>query len=201
MLANASGAYKMIGETGLDYYWLKQDLKLENKAKLKSIALQKLLFREQLRLAVKYNITATIHVRDLPTEKNIDNTTDPEPLLAAAFSDALEIINEFNGKVKAIFHSYTGDLATARDLLSQGFGLGFNGIVTYKSATALREILKNLTADKKITNCNDLYKLNLYLETDSPFLIPSNLKIRPPFNTPSSIKVIWDYVYNLLEQK
>lgn len=175
------GKFYMIGETGLDYYWLEKNPELSRLDKEKSISLQKILFEEQLKIAIEFDLPVTIHSRN-------------------SHRDCMEIVSKYSEKLKGIFHSFTGNIDEAKEILSLGFPIGINGIITYRSAQAFRDTFIELTKDTKITSPKDLYNLGIYLETDSPFLIPSNVQDRKKYNSPQSIKFIWEFVYNLLNQ-
>jgi len=173
--------YYMIGETGLDYYWLEKNNTLTKDEVDKSISLQKLLFESQLKIAMEFDLPVTIHAR-------------------SSHKDCVKIASKYKGKLKAVFHSFTGDIDEAKEIMSLDFPIGVNGIVTYKSAQSLRTTLQELTKNSTIQTPQDLYNLGIYLETDSPLLIPSNIQDRKKYNSPSAIKFIWEFVYNLLNQ-
>ncbi len=174
ILAHNPG-YVMIGECGMDLYWLRKnlvdDLLFEN-----SKELQAQCFRRQVELAKKYMLPLTIHARD-------------------AVDECLEILSEYQGRVEAIFHSFTGNYVELKKIIDAGFAIGINGIVTYKSAETLREALKMYIGEKKITEPRDLYELCIYLETDAPYLMPSGVAAgHEKRNQPVNISLIWNAV-------
>lgn len=175
------GKFFMIGETGLDYYWLEKNSELLREDKDKSISFQKILFEEQLKIAIEFDLPVTIHSRN-------------------SHRDCIEIVSRYKEKLKGVFHSFTGNIDEAKEIISMGFSIGINGIVTYKSAQTLRDTVIELTKNTKIASPKDLFDLGIYLETDSPLLIPSNIQNRKKYNSPESIKFIWEFVYNLLNQ-
>lgn len=181
LLDSNPSKFIMIGEIGIDYYWLEKSLNLKPEELERSKTLQKYLFESQLKLAVEYNLPLTIHAR-------------------SSYSDCIEIVKKYIPKVKGIFHSFTGTLEEAKKIKELGFSIGINGIITYKSAVDLRNTLIELMKGIKITTQEDLYNNGIYLETDSPFLFPSNVAERKKFNSPYTIKFIWEFVYNLLNQ-
>jgi len=61
---------------------------------------------------------------------------------------------------RGILHSYTEDAETARKLIERGFYISFSGILTFRSADALRACAKVLPHDRVL------------IETDTPFLAP-----------------------------
>jgi len=136
-----------IGEIGLDYYW-----KNDNKDQ------QKRIFEKQLKLAKKYNKTVVIHSRE-------------------ALEDTYKILNKDScNNLKGVLHCYSYDLESAKKFTKMGYMLGIGGIITFKKADLLREVVKNIDLNY------------LLLETDSPFLTPRPyIKSR---NEPINVKLI-----------
>jgi TatD DNase family protein len=181
LIKNNPSKFFMVGETGLDYYWLEKNTALSKTELEKSKSLQKQLFESQLKIALEFDLPVTIHARE-------------------SHKDCIEIVSKYSGKLRAIFHSFTGNIEEAKEIMWLGFPIGINGIVTYKSAQTLRATLNELTKSSEIASPYDLYDLGIYLESDSPLLIPSNIENRKKYNSPDSIKFIWEFVYNLLNQ-
>src|SRR5438094_4050225 len=71
---------------------------------------------------------------------------------------------EGHGPVRAVMHSFTGDLATAEACLAMGLYVSFAGMVTYKNAQALRDVAARVPMDR------------LLVETDSPYLAPAPVR-------------------------
>ena len=93
-----------IGETGLDYYW---DLTYKEQ--------QKASFDCQLKMAIKYQLPAVIHVRN-------------------SFDDVIEIVQQnASFGLTGIFHCFTGTVKEAEKIISLGFYLGIGGVVTFKN--------------------------------------------------------------------
>ena len=63
-------------------------------------------------------------------------------------------------KVKGVIHSFTSGPELAKKALELGFCLGFNGIITFKNAEAVRDIVRLCPLERVL------------LETDAPFLTP-----------------------------
>ncbi len=80
--------------------------------------------------------------------------------------DCLDILGEAisRGPLAAILHSFTGTAAEAAEAIDLGFYLGFAGMVTFRSAEAVRDVAKSVPLDR------------LLVETDSPFLSPEPLR-------------------------
>jgi TatD DNase family protein len=78
-----------------------------------------------------------------------------------------------HGPVKAVLHSFTGDLAAAEACLALGAYISFAGMITYKSAQNLRDVAARVPLDR------------LLVETDSPYLSP--VPLRGKRNEPAHI--------------
>ena len=118
-----------IGEIGLDYYW---DASHKEE--------QKLLFRQQLQLALELDKPVIIHDRE-------------------AHGDCFEIVRDYPG-LRGVFHCYSGSAEMAKELLKDGWYLGFDGPVTYKNARKTLEVLAICPPER------------ILIETDSPYLSP-----------------------------
>ena len=162
----------MIGECGLDYYWIEKQ-ELSTPEKLRSKSLQKKLFEGQLKISAKYGLPLTMHHRD-------------------SLDECLKIIKESGLELFGIFHSFTGNYIDAVKIINNGFALGINGIITYKSAQDLRDTLKQMAPE--INSPTDLYNNHIFLETDAPFLQPRGSRTK--INEPSNIKLIYEFLAN-----
>ncbi|MEK9133180.1 MAG: TatD family hydrolase [Patescibacteria group bacterium] len=115
--------------------------------------LQQKVFREQLKLAKKLDMPVVIHCRD-------------------AYVDLFNIMDEEKVE-RALLHCFTGTEQEAEEGLKRGYYIAFTGVITYPSASALREVAKNAPLDK------------ILIETDCPFLSPKSR--RGQRNEPSFI--------------
>lgn len=104
-----------------------------------NITLQKEFFSEQLELANKYSLPVSVHDRD-------------------AHADTLEFLKKF--RPKGVIHSFSGSVEMAQEILRLGMYIGVGGVVTFKNAKKLPDVVKILPEDR------------LLLETDSPYLAP-----------------------------
>ena len=99
-----SHSYVAIGEIGIDLYWDKTYLKLQQDA-----------FEFQIRLAIKNDLPIVIHCRE-------------------AFDEIFEILDKENcSKLRGVFHCFTGTLEQANRAIRLGFKLGIGGVVTFKN--------------------------------------------------------------------
>lgn len=121
-----------VGEIGLDYHY-------DNSPR----DIQKSVFEKQLQIAVDSDLPVVIHTRD-------------------ADEDTRAIIKNFSSalKRKGVVHSFTSSKELAEFVLQEGFYLGFNGIITFKKAENVQEVVKITPVEK------------ILFETDSPFLTP-----------------------------
>jgi TatD DNase family protein len=169
-----------IGEIGMDTYYLDRSLTdgtIEKTLFDLSKARQLQLFQAQLALAEELGVPVSVHTRGCEAE-------------------CAEIIKDYPN-LQGIFHSYTGDLATARQVLAQGWLLGVNGIFTYKNSADIRQMYKQILLDQGVTKLgqpSDLYAAGLVLETDAPYLAPDNK--RGERNEPVNIQYLWQFLQN-----
>lgn len=140
-----------IGETGLDYFRLTGDLEWQRER-----------FRTHIRAARACNKPLVIHTR-------------------AAAEDTLRIMREERaGEAGGVMHCFTESMAVAEAAIEQGFYISFSGIVTFKSATALREVAAATPLDR------------ILIETDSPYLAP--VPHRGRTNQPGYVKHVAEEV-------
>jgi TatD DNase family protein len=140
-----------IGETGLDYHYPDIDKKI-----------QQTFFQQQIEWAKTLKKPLIIHSRD-------------------AADDTLRILKETHAsEVGGVLHCFTGDLAMAEKAIEMGFYIGISGIVTFKKANMLQDVVKALPLER------------LLLETDAPWLAPAPFRGKP--NTPEYIPIIGEAV-------
>lgn len=123
-----------IGEIGLDYYWHKEEC--EHKR-------QQEMFRAQMDIAREEKLPFMIHSRE-------------------AAKDTLDIVREYmkGGMYGGIIHCFSYGKEMAEEYLQMGLYLGIGGVVTFKNARKLKEVVEYAPLDQ------------LVLETDSPYLSP-----------------------------
>ena len=120
-----------VGEIGLDYYWEKP-----------AHDIQKNWFERQLELAREVNLPVVIHSRE-------------------ADKDTLEIMKAAKaGDMGGVIHCFSYGKDMAREYLDMGFFLGIGGVLTFKNAKKLREVVEYAPMAQ------------LVLETDSPYMAP-----------------------------
>ncbi|MFO0838640.1 MAG: TatD family hydrolase [Phycisphaerae bacterium] len=128
-----------VGETGLDFHY---DFATPQR--------QEQVFRRQLELAVAVGRPVVIHAR-----KAEDRCCD-------VLADYPALVG------RVVFHCFSGDLPMARRILDMGLFLSFTGVITFRNADALREVVRFAPHERVL------------LETDAPYLSPEPMrKIRP----------------------
>jgi TatD DNase family protein len=147
---DALPAARAIGEIGLDYHYDFSPRDVQHEV-----------FRVQLRLAIRRDLPVVIHTRE-------------------AEDDTLRIIGEEGqGRLRGVFHCFTGDEAAAARALATGFMLSIPGVATFPKADTLRRSAASAPEDR------------LLVETDSPYLAP--IPYRGKRNEPA-------YVSRVVEQ-
>ncbi|WP_100629289.1 TatD family hydrolase [Algoriphagus formosus] len=147
--------FAAVGEIGLDLYWDKSFFEQ-----------QKIALREQISWAQELDLPIVLHCRE-------------------SMDETIEIIREMqDGKLRGIFHCFTGNLTQAMQIIEMDFLLGIGGVVTYKNG-GLDQVLPHLSIE------------NLVLETDAPYLAP--VPFRGKRNTPAYLPYIAERVGDLMQ--
>lgn len=122
---------KAVGEIGLDYYWDKENHDLQKKW-----------FRAQMELAKRTGLPMIVHSRE-------------------AAADTLEEIRAAQDeRLRGVIHCFSYSPEMADEYLEMGYYIGVGGVVTFKNAKKLKEVVKMLPLDR------------ILLETDCPYLAP-----------------------------
>ncbi|HGO5824477.1 TPA: TatD family hydrolase [Mannheimia haemolytica] len=143
-----------IGETGLDYHYTPE-----------TKALQQSLFVQQIEIANKLNKPLIIHSR-------------------SARQDTMDILEQHHAeKCGGVLHCFTEDWTMAKRALDIGFYISISGIITFRNAEELREVVRKVPLDR------------LLVETDSPYLAPIPYRGKP--NQPAYVRETCEYVATL----
>lgn len=97
-------------------------------------------FLAQMELAREAKLPVIVHERD-------------------AHADGMTVVRHFP-EVTGVFHCYSGSLEMARELVEQGWYIGFTGVLTFKNARRALEVAAGLPLDR------------IVLETDCPYMSP-----------------------------
>ena len=140
-----------IGETGLDYYRL-------NGRSVADMEWQRERFRIHIRASKASGLPLVVHTR-------------------SASADTLAILKEEGAEAAGgVFHCFTETDAVARAALDLGFYISFSGILTFKTASELREVARFVPIDRCL------------IETDSPYLAP--VPYRGKTNSPAYVPFV-----------
>ena len=143
-----------IGETGLDYYRLTGDLEWQRQR-----------FRHHIQAARQARKPLIIHTR-------------------SAADDTLRVMREEGAReAGGVMHCFTESWEVAKAALDMGFYISFSGIVTFKSAKALKEVAQKVPLDRML------------IETDSPYLAP--VPFRGKTNEPGFVKHVAEEIAKL----
>jgi len=143
-----------IGETGLDYYRQAGDTNRQRER-----------FRIHIRAAREAGLPLIIHARD-------------------AAKDTLAIMREEGAEqVGGVMHCFTETLEVAEAAIAMNFYVSFSGIVTFKNATALKEVACRVPLDR------------LLVETDAPYLAP--VPFRGKSNHPALVRYVAEEIARL----
>lgn len=121
-----------VGEIGLDYYWDKE-----------AHGLQKKWFANQLQMARETDLPIVVHSRE-------------------AAKDTMDVIrSEHAGSTGGVIHCFSGSKEMAREYLNLGYYIGIGGVVTFKNAKMIKEVVDYTPLDR------------ILVETDCPYLAPA----------------------------
>ena len=139
-----------IGETGLDYHYEPEAAELQRQA-----------FRLHLQAAQLTGKPVIVHTRE-------------------ARADTLALLREAALPQAGVLHCFTEDWPMAKAALDMGFYISLSGIVTFRNADALREVARQVPADR------------LLIETDAPYLAPIPHRGKP--NLPEYVRDVAEFL-------
>jgi TatD DNase family protein len=140
-----------VGETGLDYYYSHSPHDVQRRV-----------FTRFIHMARETDLPIVVHERD-------------------AAEDATALLRgEGNGELRGVIHCFTGNYEAACAYLDLGFYLSFTGIITFKNADALREVVRQVPLERML------------VETDSPFLTP--MPHRGKRNEPAYVRFVAEMI-------
>jgi TatD DNase family protein len=143
-----------IGETGLDYFYSPE-----------TKAVQLVSFVDHIKVANKLNKPLIIHTRD-------------------AREDTLDLLKQHKyPSTQGVLHCFTESWEMAQAAIELGMYISISGIVTFKTAIELQEVVKKIPLDK------------LLIETDSPWLAPVPYRGKP--NQPGFVREVGEFIANL----
>ena len=145
--------FKAVGEIGLDFYWDKTFSDQQYAA-----------FHEQIEWALHFELPIAIHSR-------------------CSTDECIKVVAEHQqGKLKGVFHCFSGDAVQAKQVIDLGFYLGIGGVVTFKNS-GLDKVLEDVSMS------------NIVVETDAPYLAP--VPFRGKRNEPSYLKYVVEKIASI----
>ena len=143
-----------LGETGLDYHYDHSPGEVQRER-----------FRDFMSIARQCKKPLVVHSRE-------------------AESDTVTILREEGANdVGGVIHCFTGGYGFARDCLDLGFYLSFTGVITFKKSEALRDVVRQVPADR------------ILIETDAPYLAPEPFRGRR--NEPAHVVAVGEALADL----
>ncbi|GGD78298.1 TatD family hydrolase [Lacimicrobium alkaliphilum] len=145
-----------IGETGLDYYYSSDTREVQKQS-----------FIDHIKVANELNKPLIIHTRD-------------------AREDTIALLKQYKAPhTQGVLHCFTESLEMAEQAMAMDFYISISGIVTFKAAQELKEVVKQLPLER------------LLIETDSPWLAPVPHRGKP--NEPAYVTDVARYIADLKE--
>lgn len=136
-----------VGETGLDYFYSPESKLSQQEA-----------FVSHIEVANKVDKPLIIHTRD-------------------ARQDTLALMHSYHAeKCGGVLHCFTESWEMAKSALDMGFYISISGIMTFRNADELRDVVRKLPLDR------------LLIETDAPYLSP--VPYRGKTNQPAYVAAV-----------
>lgn len=143
-----------LGETGLDYYYSQDQKELQQQS-----------FALHLQAAARARLPVIVHTR-------------------SAKEDTLALIAEYgNEETAGVLHCFTEDWDMARRAMDMNYLISISGIVSFRNADDLREVVRKIPLDR------------LLVETDSPYLAPVPYRGKP--NEPAFVREVAQFIADL----
>lgn len=139
-----------IGEIGLDYHYDSSPRDIQMEVLLR-----------QLQLAKTLDLPVIYHIRE-------------------AFGDFLPMVRSGDAIGTAVMHCYSGSIESARVCLDAGMMISFTGVVTFKNAHKVREVVEYIPLDR------------LLIETDCPYMSPE--PYRGKRNQPAYVRYVAEMI-------
>lgn len=143
-----------LGETGLDYYYSRDDAELQQES-----------FIVHLKAAADAQLPVIVHTRD-------------------ARADTIDLIKRYGSIESAgVLHCFTESAEMAKQAIDLNYYISFSGIVTFKNANELRDVVKSVPLER------------ILIETDSPYLAPVPHRGKP--NEPKYVRFVAECVADI----
>ncbi len=143
-----------LGESGLDYHYTRDSAQVQQES-----------FKSHLLAGAQLDLPVIVHTRE-------------------AKADTLNLIRTYGSPESAgVMHCFTEDWDMAKAAMDLNYMISISGIVTFRNAEALRDVVKKMPMDR------------LLVETDSPYLAPIPFRGKP--NVPQYVREVADYIAEL----
>lgn len=139
-----------VGEIGLDYYW---DTSFNE--------VQKEILIHQIGWANQYRLPICVHMRN-------------------SYADIRDILQRVPADRCGVLHCFSEGQQQAQEALAMGYHLGFGGVITFKNAQSLRDVVSATPIDRMLS------------ETDSPYLTPH--PYRGKTNQPAYVRYVGEAI-------
>ena len=140
-----------LGETGLDYYYAAEHAQTQQRS-----------FQNHLCASAKLKLPTIVHTRD-------------------AREDTIALIERYGDpRVGGVLHCFTEDWQMAQKAINLNYYISISGIVTFKKADNVRDVVAKLPIDR------------LLVETDSPYLAP--VPYRGKSNEPKYVREVAEFI-------
>ncbi len=119
-----------LGESGLDAYYSTDTKEWQLES-----------FKNHLQAGAQLGLPLIVHTRD-------------------ARADTLAQIKAYGGEAGGVLHCFTESLEMAQTAIDMNYMISFSGIITFRNAQELRDVVKAIPLEK------------ILIETDAPYLAP-----------------------------
>lgn len=151
-----------IGELGLDFYYETSERQIQFQA-----------LEAQLDHSVACGKPVVVHTREAD-----------EDTLRFLRNHSQAFLRAHEGRAPGVIHCFTGSKELAREALELGYYISFSGIITFKNAENLREVVREVVPIER-----------MLVETDSPYLAP--VPHRGKKNQPAFTRLVAEKVAEL----
>lgn len=151
-----------IGELGLDFYYESSSRELQFEA-----------LEQQMHFSAEIGKPIVVHTREADADT-----------VRFLKMHSKEFKTKHPEKIPGVLHCFTGTKDLAKIALDLGYFISFSGIITFKNADPLREVVRDIVPIEK-----------MLVETDSPFLAP--IPFRGKKNQPAHTRVVAEKVAEL----
>jgi len=127
-----------LGETGLDYFYQKDNVEQQQES-----------FIRHLKASAQSRLPVIVHTRE-------------------AREDTINLLKQYaDTEVGGVLHCFTESWEMARQALDLNYSISFSGIITFRNAAELREVVRQVPLE------------NILIETDAPYLTPVPFRGKP----------------------